>query len=313
MPRLLGLLLPLLLAACAMQDPAIRAAADAELVRRPADYANGQARAWLVSKDGRVRGLLWGSFHTGYTADTMLPAAIRARFYTAADLSVEIVPDRMRGALASLARTIHAANRDRDPAAIAALDAPTQQAVRQLPDDLSLRGLSAVVAARAAAVPDPTGPPTVGFVDANLIAFARQQDRPVHALERVELVDATLDAPNGTAAADQLRRSLRRAAGYQQFVRWTLSAYGRGDVAGAVAALVAWQSAPEDLRDNDAARPALFVRRNAAWLPRLESRFAQPGEHFVAVGAGHLLGSDGLVALLRRDGYQVTPCLEDRC
>jgi uncharacterized protein YbaP (TraB family) len=49
------------------------------------------------------------------------------------------------------------------------------------------------------------------------------------------------------------------------------------------------------------------VQRNDAWLPRLESRLAAPGEDdtLVVVGALHLLGDDGLVAKLRARGYQV--------
>ena len=48
--------------------------------------------------------------------------------------------------------------------------------------------------------------------------------------------------------------------------------------------------------------------RNALWMPRLE-QYLQGGSAVVLVGAGHLAGPDGLVALLRRDGYAVQPVL----
>ena len=79
------------------------------------------------------------------------------------------------------------------------------------------------------------------------------------------------------------------------------------------AALAAWDADADNLRHSDRNRAALFTRRNAAWLPQLTRLFTEPGDHFVAVGAGHLMGSDGLVTLLRERGYQVAPCPGDAC
>ncbi len=50
---------------------------------------------------------------------------------------------------------------------------------------------------------------------------------------------------------------------------------------------------------------ALFVRRNNAWLEVLVRELEGSGVDFVAVGAGHLLGADGLVEQLRARGYSV--------
>lgn len=50
------------------------------------------------------------------------------------------------------------------------------------------------------------------------------------------------------------------------------------------------------------------VRRNDAWVPKIEQRLAEPGPDnntLVVVGAMHLLGSDGVVDKLRAKGYTV--------
>lgn len=53
-------------------------------------------------------------------------------------------------------------------------------------------------------------------------------------------------------------------------------------------------------------RQAILVGRNQRWLPRLE-RLLQSGETvFVVVGAGHLVEVDGLLNMLKRDGYSVS-------
>ena len=59
-----------------------------------------------------------------------------------------------------------------------------------------------------------------------------------------------------------------------------------------------FQSSPE-LKD------ALLLRRNANWSYWLHSRLAQPGKVLVAVGAGHLAGSNSVVEMLKKRGLRV--------
>jgi uncharacterized protein len=49
----------------------------------------------------------------------------------------------------------------------------------------------------------------------------------------------------------------------------------------------------------------LLVDRNKAWLPKIETLFARPGHALVVVGAAHLVGPDGLIAMLKAKGYTV--------
>ena len=52
------------------------------------------------------------------------------------------------------------------------------------------------------------------------------------------------------------------------------------------------------------ARQCLLEERNARWIGQLQT-LLQDGPSLVAVGAIHLVGVDGLIAALRRDGYRV--------
>jgi hypothetical protein len=53
-------------------------------------------------------------------------------------------------------------------------------------------------------------------------------------------------------------------------------------------------------------RAALFTGRNRAWTEKVATMLAK-GEHpFVAVGAAHMAGPDGLPAMLTAQGYRVT-------
>lgn len=50
----------------------------------------------------------------------------------------------------------------------------------------------------------------------------------------------------------------------------------------------------------------MLVNRNKNWIPKLENWMKQK-TLFVAVGAGHLAGEEGVINLLRKQGYTVEP------
>jgi hypothetical protein len=53
---------------------------------------------------------------------------------------------------------------------------------------------------------------------------------------------------------------------------------------------------------------ALLKNRNLNWMQKLPNLFTERSQ-FVAVGAGHLFGKDGLITLLTNAGYKVEPVL----
>ena len=50
----------------------------------------------------------------------------------------------------------------------------------------------------------------------------------------------------------------------------------------------------------------LLVKRNLKWIPVIKKAMAAKASFFV-VGAGHLGGPEGVIRLLRKQGYKVTP------
>ncbi|MEM7551367.1 MAG: TraB/GumN family protein [Bacteroidota bacterium] len=51
---------------------------------------------------------------------------------------------------------------------------------------------------------------------------------------------------------------------------------------------------------------ALLYKRNANWIPKLEEMMKEKSS-FIAVGAGHLGSDKGVLALLKAEGYDVSP------
>jgi len=61
----------------------------------------------------------------------------------------------------------------------------------------------------------------------------------------------------------------------------------------------------KDLKDEPQMYDRLLMQRNRTWLPKIEALFSRPKPAFVVVGAAHLVGSDGLLQMLKAKGYQI--------
>lgn len=61
----------------------------------------------------------------------------------------------------------------------------------------------------------------------------------------------------------------------------------------------------KDLQQEPQLYQRLLVDRNKNWLPKLEALFARNGQAMVVVGAAHLVGPDGLLAMFKAKGYRV--------
>lgn len=61
----------------------------------------------------------------------------------------------------------------------------------------------------------------------------------------------------------------------------------------------------DELKSSGPLADALLVKRNQRWAIWLANRMKQPGTVFVAVGAGHLAGSNSVQSLLAKRGFKV--------
>jgi uncharacterized protein YbaP (TraB family) len=57
---------------------------------------------------------------------------------------------------------------------------------------------------------------------------------------------------------------------------------------------------------NDNFESTMLIKRNKNWVPKMKKAMKE-SPSFFAVGAGHLGGKSGVLALLRKKGYQIEP------
>jgi uncharacterized protein len=173
---------------------------------------------------------------------------------------------------------------------------------------LQSRGIPEMVAehmkpwAAATALSMPV-PETGRVLDVVLFQRAQQAGKPLHGLETIA---EQLEVFDGLPLDDQvelLRDAVEQVAGLDAMLAELLAAYKRQDLA----AMMAINEAAMASGDQRLAREfqrRLVVDRNHRMAERMEPWLKQGGA-FVAVGALHLPGEQGLISLLRQRGYSV--------
>jgi uncharacterized protein YbaP (TraB family) len=115
------------------------------------------------------------------------------------------------------------------------------------------------------------------------------------ALSQIERLDRMPDA----LQEQMLRSTLDELDTQRDGLKTIVSAWQRGDAAAIEKTLLsAFTPYP-------AAYQSLIVERNQNWMPQIDACLTRPQPCLVVVGAAHLVGPDGLLALLRRKGYRV--------
>jgi uncharacterized protein YbaP (TraB family) len=144
----------------------------------------------------------------------------------------------------------------------------------------------------------------VGFeadlgLDKHFYDQARSDAKTVQGLETVAFQVSRFDGMTMEEQDRLLAETLKELDTQQTAVTALADAWRAGDVP-TVERLVL-----QDLRSEPRLYQRLLIDRNRDWLPKLEALFARRGRAFVVVGAAHLIGPDGLLAMLRARGYTV--------
>jgi uncharacterized protein len=256
----------------------------------------------LVSADGTVEGWMFGTIHA-------LPDGIDWRtpaidgVIDAADLLVVEVGglnrrDDRRSIYESLAHSPgHPPLAERVPAELR----PQLAALidRSGLDTRDFSGEETWAVALALARVGATGNPANG-VDAALIDDFSGK-RPVRELEGLRGQLSIFDRLPETQQRSMLAAVVRENAEGGKDPERLLRAWLTGDAA------VIEASTREGFLADPATREALLTGRNRRWVAALVPMLGEASRPLIAVGTAHLVGPDGLVALLEAQGYRVRP------
>jgi len=141
--------------------------------------------------------------------------------------------------------------------------------------------------------------PQLGL-DKHFFDRAQSEGKAVQGLETTEFQISLFDSMSAEQQERFLAETLKDLDKETATVGQLASAWKAGDVAGVERFVL------QDLQSDPQVYQRLLVGRNRAWLPKLEALFSRPRPAMVVVGAAHLVGPDGLVAMLKAKGYTLT-------
>jgi uncharacterized protein YbaP (TraB family) len=128
---------------------------------------------------------------------------------------------------------------------------------------------------------------------------AKAAGKPVQGLETLRDQAEIFDRFDDEQDEQYLVNTLSGLPEYAEMIRQLVEAWKDGDVQSLDRLL------NQDKHSDPGTHDVLFSRRNAKWLPEIERFAHENGNYLIIVGAGHLVGDDGVVAQLRQAGYSV--------
>lgn len=259
---------------------------------------------WEISRPGVPPSYLFGTMHLADARLLTLPPPVERAFAEARSFVLEMYPDR------AVARRFSEAGELEGGARLSDLIAArlfSQLAERLAPRGVSRERLDRIkpwAALLMLTAAEPRGEP-VESLDIALFVRARFGNKRVEELDSVEEQIAVFDSiPEETQAA-LIEIALDRHDALRAEVEENIVAYLRGDLAELS------RLARRNGGDSEAGRAhqAVFEKkivhdRSVVMAYRLQP-YLRRGRCFAAVGALHLHGPKGLLALLAEDGWQV--------
>lgn len=255
---------------------------------------------WAVSRAGVEPAYLFGTIHSEDPAVLQLAKPVQQAFDTAQSVVLEMLLDKEAMVYSSTAMLML------DGRSLS--DIIGQPLFRQASTAIQSRGIPEVVLERmqpwAAAVTLSMPAPKTGQVlDAMLYQNALQQGKQVYGLETAR---EQLNMFESMSESDQiilLQDAVENFPDIDAIHAELLAAYRQRDLDGLMAISEAsMQQGDQRLADDFQQR--LVVDRNHRMADRMR-QYLQQGNAFVAVGALHLPGEEGLLNLLEQQGYTV--------
>ncbi len=283
--------------------------ANAALVK-PLD-GQDQSFFWKIEKEGTEPSYLLGSMHTGYK-DSELPLEYITHLEKSDRLVLEISPEDED--LMPLVFTMY----NLEGTTRKALGETRYQALFKKWGEVGLEpqlieslNLWAIMMLFEMALPEPL---SADFgVDFLLTEKARELNKAMHPLEDVSVSIEKFSSIPTDRLLEAIDIRIEHFDAMQAQISELARRYYEGDTASVLAyanedQLSAYYSEEAKAYWDDWFVRQILTERNHLWMPELLP-LLEAGNSFITVGALHLFGEEGLLNLLEKEGYQLTPII----
>jgi uncharacterized protein YbaP (TraB family) len=269
-----------------------------------AAQTRGRTFLWKVQSGASVM-YLAGSVHA-LTADAYPLNPAYQRAFDASSALVEEIDlaeaDPLSGGLGLLAKGIYQDGRTFSSAVSRQTVTLVQEKLKNTPLALDLiqpmKPWMVMLMIEALGSQDAGLDPELGL-DKHFYNLATDGRKQVIGLETAESQIDRFDKMPEAMQEQMLRSELAEMDTEKSSLRSILTAWQTGDAAAIEKMLLA------SFTTNPAAYASLITERNRNWMPQLETCLRRSSPCFVIVGAAHLVGPQGLLAMLQQKGYRV--------
>lgn len=264
----------------------------------------GKHFLWRVSKGDAVI-YIAGSIHVLRQSDYPLPEVLESTFKSSAGLVEEIDLSRFDPESAQLQMMQigaypagHSLKTDLPPATYQrVVELAKQQGVDMQMLESMKPWLASIVLLDNQLVAKGYDPTT--GVDIHFADEAEAAKKPILGLEKASFQLGLLARLPDKDQQDMLLQSLNQAETVHDDMSDMMTAWHHGDTT----------ALEKELKTEFGPYPevyqAILVQRNLNWLPQLEKLAGSGKQYFVVVGALHLVGPDGVLADMQKDGYKI--------
>jgi uncharacterized protein len=265
----------------------------------------GAVPLWSVQGD---HGTVWllGSVHLLRAEDQPLPAPLREAYARASRVMLELDPAELAPAAAQEAlQRIGVMSPGRSAAEILAPGEWRQAETLAAELGLDLQAIAGLEPWFAALVLYNGALVGAGYdaalgVDQQIADWAARDGKPADGLETLDQQLSLFQHFSPETQRQLLLKTLEELAAIEPDTAKLVATWRAGDVAALARQL------DDDFRDFESLRTRIVTDRNRAWLPAIEALLGEQGASLVVVGSLHLVGPEGLPALLEARGYRVT-------
>ena len=273
----------------------------AEAQNMPADSSRN-ALLWKIERpDMPAPSYLFGTVHLIPEADFFFTDSMEAAFDKSKQLILEIDINIPIFKQLMLAKDIYLPNRQRLE------DYMTEEAYRQYRSDLldSLQISETTVNMTARIKPIFASGLILNELLKNPIQYEKflndRASEKKFAVKGLETIDYQMEVVNSISIEEQIQMLAEggNAAGMKRDYDILIQTYKKQDIE-ALSKLIESEEFSAD------AQQQLLSNRNNNWIPIIEKEVLKMPS-FIAVGAGHLAGNTGIIELLRKEGFILTP------
>ena len=268
-------------------------------VRQP--FSDG--RLFRISRAGVAHSFVFGTIHVADPRVAAVAARLDDALQRSKTLAVELVPQAADSALGDFEQLDNGGRLEPLIGAQAFADVRRELAAQGVANDVIARLKPWAALLKVTRVPSSDAQTSL---DGELVAMAKSRGMRMMSLELVDEQTAAFDAVPVDSQVAMLKHALAHRDALAAMVEPTIDAWLRGDLA-ALAKLPdqAGRQFPGMAIHYRAFAKHVIDGRTVLMHYRLFMPLRE-GRVFTAVGATHLYGRQGLLALIQQDGYRVT-------